>query len=117
MAASKADARARGRAKNETRSGSAMKSRDLLKMERKTWEQLEAHAEHIADFGGLIQQSNVGATGVVTISVGAPLEYAHDALEVSVMGRRGAVFFRAYLVGMDSLLRDEPEDDDHGDSE
>lgn len=89
----------------------------LLKMDRKDWADIEEYAVHIADFGGMVQQTNTTAAGSITISVAAPLGYAHDALEASIMGRAGAVFFRVYVVPMDSMMRDEPEaDGDDGDA-
>ena len=43
------------------------------------------------------------------MSLGIPIEYAHDAVDLSIASRGGAVFLRAYVVTMDSMMRDTAE--------
>lgn len=110
--------RARGRARNGTRSGSALEQvKNLMRMDCKTWEDIEGDVIHLADFAGLIQQTSTTMNGGVVITVAAPLGYAHAALDVSTLGRAGAVFFRAYMVPMDAMFMDEIEGNGDGDGE
>lgn len=105
--------KARQRARNGTRSGSALEQvQNLMRMDCKTWEEIEDDVIHLADFAGLVQQQSSTMNGGITITIAAPIGYGHAAYDVATLGRAGAVFFRAYMVPMDAMFMDEVEGDE-----
>lgn len=81
-------------------------------MERKSWEDVEDLAEHVADLGAVVNQGSMTGAGTFTISMACPIEYAHDAMDAAIAGRAGALFIRVYVVTPDALFRDDADDGD-----
>lgn len=109
-----AEQRARARALNDGKGSSGVNKR-LLDMERKSWEEIADIADHVCDVAGVVNQGSITGAGTLTMSLGVPIEYAHDALEATIAGRAGALFIRIYVVTVESMSR--ARDDDDADAE
>ena len=89
----------------------------LLSMEKKSWEELEELAEHVADVAGLMYHGQITATGTFNMQLGCPVEYAHDGVDISIAGKTGMLYFRVYVVTPESMMKASALHDDEIDSD
>jgi hypothetical protein len=88
----------------------------LLNMQKKDWEEIEEHAEHVADVVGLMYHGQITAAGTFNMQLGCPLEYAHDGVDISIAAKSGMLYFRVYVVSPETMMPEEADLEDVDDN-
>lgn len=93
------------RARNGTRSGSSGAGKKVSGLPKVEWSEIEETVDHVTDITGKISHSQVGASGLMSVTLQIPLEYAHNALSAHLASRDALVYIRVYGVSFEKFLK------------
>lgn len=93
-----------------TSSGSTGTAKAISTYPQLDWSDVEDEVEHVADVAGKISQSQVGASGYMTVNISVPLAYAHALLDAHMASRTAMCYIRIYGVDQSLFFSDDDED-------
>jgi hypothetical protein len=105
-----AEAKARQRARNGTKSGSSGVSANAAGLQRREFADIEKYAEHVVDLQALFQSGQIMANRAVTGTLVASKEWGHEMLDAAMASQGKAVYVRFYVVPLNVVLEDQDDE-------
>lgn len=113
--------KARQRARNAATTGKSGGSSGIQllagSLPRKEWDEIEDIAEHITTFQCVVQSGQMMANRALTMTLVASKEWSPEMLRAVMETHHLATYIQVYVVPISSLMDDDEDTDEEGDTQ